>query len=193
MSIPLSSLSARRAEVTRTLLALGVGALSIWLLRSAPAILLAQDASLLAGVVSSTEESNMEGVVVTARRQAAPFTVSVMSNAQGVYSFPRTHLEPGAYDVTIRAAGYDLTRPGRVEVTANTPATLDLKLQETADLASQLSSREWLMSMPGTTEGHTGVSSRQLRLLPYLRTHREITAYGRAVRLRAHAHADVLR
>ena len=94
----------------------------------------------------------MEGVVVTARRQAAPFTVSVMSNAQGVYSFPRTHLEPGAYDVTIRAAGYDLTRPGRVEVTANTPATLDLKLQETADLASQLSSREWLMSMPGTTE-----------------------------------------
>ena len=94
----------------------------------------------------------MEGVVVTARRQGAPFTVSVMSNAGGVYSFPRTHLEPGAYDVTIRAAGYDLTRPGRVEVTPNTPATLDLKLQETADLASQLSSREWLMSMPGTTE-----------------------------------------
>ena len=39
-----------------------------------------------------------------------------------------------------------------MEVTPNTPATLDLELQETADLASQLSSREWLMSMPGTTE-----------------------------------------
>ena len=152
VSILFCSLSARRAPVTTALLTLVVGALSIWLLWSAPAILLAQDASVLTGVVSSTEERNMEGVVITARRQGAPFTVSVVSNAEGVYSFPRTHLEPGAYDVTIRAAGYDLTRPGRVEVTANTPATLDLELQETADLASQLSSREWLMSMPGTTE-----------------------------------------
>ena len=49
----------------------------------------------------------MEGVVVTARRNGATFTVSVVSNAEGVYSFPRTHVEPGAYDLTIRArAGF---------------------------------------------------------------------------------------
>lgn len=35
-------------------------------------------------------------------------------------------------------------------MTAAASATLDLELQETGDLASQLSSREWLMSMPGT-------------------------------------------
>lgn len=94
----------------------------------------------------------MEGVVVTARRTGAPFTVSVVSNADGVYTLPRTHLEPGTYDVTIRAVGYDLASSGRVEVTTHAPAALDLKLQKTADLAFQLSSLEWLMSMPGTTE-----------------------------------------
>jgi streptogramin lyase len=106
----------------------------------------------LSGVVSASEEGRMEGVVVTARRNGATFTVSVVSNAQGVYSFPRTHLEPGAYDLTIRAVGYDLISSGRAEVTANAPAMLDLKLQKTADLGSQLSSHEWLMSMPGTTD-----------------------------------------
>ena len=37
----------------------------------------------------------MEGVVVTARRDGANVDVSVVSDAQGMYSFPRTHLEPG--------------------------------------------------------------------------------------------------
>ena len=87
VSILFRSLSARRAPVTTALLTLVAGALSIWLQWSAPAILLAQDASVLTGVVSSTEERNMEGVVVTARRQGAPFTVSVMSNAQECTAF----------------------------------------------------------------------------------------------------------
>jgi streptogramin lyase len=106
----------------------------------------------LGGLVTSAEEGRMEGVVVTARRTGAPFTVSVVSNAEGVYSLPRTHLEPGTYEVTVRAVGYDLASSGRVEVTAGAPAALDLKLQKTGDLASQLSSLEWLTSMPGTTE-----------------------------------------
>ena len=37
-------------------------------------------------------------------------------------------------------------------MTATETASLDLRLVETADLASQLSSLEWLTSMPGTTE-----------------------------------------
>ena len=104
----------------------------------------------LSGVVRSLAEGWMEGVVVTVRREGAPFTVSVVSDARGRYRFPRTHLEPGTYDVTMRAAGYDLASPGRVAVTATAAATLDLELTETGDLASQLSSREWLMSMPGS-------------------------------------------
>ena len=118
----------------------------------APGMLQAQDAAppALHGIVSSLEEGWMEGVVVTVRRDGAPFTVSVVSDAQGAYRFPRSRLEPGTYSVTIRAAGYDLISPGQVDVTATAPARLDLELGETADLASQLSSREWLMSMPGT-------------------------------------------
>ena len=105
----------------------------------------------LRGVVSSQAEGNMEGVVVNARRGGANFTVSVVSDAQGRYSFPRTHLDVGTYTVTTRAVGYDLNDPGPVEVAASQPASLDLRLQPTTDLASQLSSIEWAMSMPGTT------------------------------------------
>jgi streptogramin lyase len=112
---------------------------------------IAQGAAALSGVVSSQEEGKMEGVVVNARRDGANFTVSVVSDAQGAYSFPRTHLTPGTYALTIRAAGYDLSAPATAEV-ATSVATLDLNLQKTKDLASQLSSLEWTMSMPGPVE-----------------------------------------
>ena len=118
-----------------------------------PGELMAQiESEALGGVASSQQEGNMEGVVVSARRDGANFTVSVVSNAEGRYSFPRSHVEPGTYTVTTRAVGYDLNDPGTVEVTANQATSLDLGLQPTADLASQLSSLEWVMSMTGTTE-----------------------------------------
>ena len=94
----------------------------------------------------------MEGVVVNARRDGANFTVSVVSDAQGKYSFPRTHLEPGKYTLTIRAVGYDLVGPARADVTAGPATAADLKLEKTKDLASELSSLEWAMSIPGTPE-----------------------------------------
>jgi len=94
----------------------------------------------------------MEGVVVNARRDGANFTVSVVSDAQGKYSFPRTHLGPGKYIVTVRAVGYDLIDPGPADVTVGKTASVDLKLQKAKDLAAQLSPLEWAMSIPGTTE-----------------------------------------
>jgi virginiamycin B lyase len=106
----------------------------------------------LQGVVSSLQEGLMEGVVVSARREGANFTVSVVSDAQGKYSFPRTHLEPGKYALTIRAVGYDLTGPEQVEIADGRTTTAALKLGKTKDLASQLSSLEWAMSAPGTPE-----------------------------------------
>jgi streptogramin lyase len=106
----------------------------------------------LSGMVRSHEEGPMEGVVVSARRMGANFTVSVVSDAAGKYGFPRTHLAAGAYTVTIRAVGYDLTDPGLVEVTPGNTANVDLTLVQTRDLGSQLSSLEWAMSMTGTTE-----------------------------------------
>src|SRR5262245_14054176 len=106
----------------------------------------------LSGTVTSREEGKMEGVVVNARRDGANFTVSVVSDAGGRYSFPRTHLEPGRYTLTIRAVGYDLVNPGAVDLAAKEAATRDLSLQKTRDLASQLSSLEWIQSAPGTAE-----------------------------------------
>jgi streptogramin lyase len=106
----------------------------------------------LSGIVASQEEGVMEGVVVSARRAGANFTVSVVSDEAGKYGFPRTHVEPGAYTITTRAAGYDLVSQSVVEVTSARAANLDLTLQKTRDLATQLSSLEWAMSMPGTTE-----------------------------------------
>jgi virginiamycin B lyase len=104
----------------------------------------------LTGVVSSQEEGEMEGVVVTARRSGANFDVSVVSDAQGKYTFPRSHMQPGTYALKMRAVGYDLVDPGPAEVTGGKTATLDLKLQKTKDITRQLTSVEWLMSEPGT-------------------------------------------
>src|SRR5260370_9181155 len=106
----------------------------------------------LTGRVSSQGEGAMEGVLVSAKRTGSKITVTVVSNEQGQYSFPRGRLEPGQYSVRIRAIGYELENPGPVEVDAHTSTTLDLKLRKTQDLSRQLSNGEWLMSMTGTQE-----------------------------------------
>jgi len=94
----------------------------------------------------------MEGVLVSAKRAGSKITVTVVTNEQGQYSFPRGRLEPGQYSVRIRAVGYELENPEPVEVNVQTNTTLDLKLRKTQDLSRQLSNGEWLMSMTGTQE-----------------------------------------
>ena len=112
----------------------------------------AQSAVAVAGTVSSPEEGNMEGVLVTVRRASANFTVSVVSDAQGRYSFPRSHVAPGSYTVTVRAVGYDIADGSGVDVPPSKTASLNIRLRKTSDLGSQLTSLDWLNSMPGTTE-----------------------------------------
>ena len=133
----------------------------------------AQGAAALTGTVTSDAEGQMEGVVVSARRDGATFTVSVVSDAQGQFRFPRTHLVPGTYVLSVRAVGYDLVGPRLVEVTAGAPATRDLTLDTTTDLASQLSSIEWLMSMPGTPD-QKGKLVHQLLSCAYCHTYERI-------------------
>jgi virginiamycin B lyase len=106
----------------------------------------------LTGQVSSFEEGSMEGVLVSARRAGSTFTFTVVSDQQGRYRFTRRRLEPGYYSIRIRAVGYDLVDPGAVQVTSGKTATVDLRLHKTQDLSSQLTSAEWLLSMPGTDE-----------------------------------------
>ncbi|MBM3778706.1 MAG: hypothetical protein FJW23_10795 [Acidimicrobiia bacterium] len=111
----------------------------------------AQGSAGLTGTVSSQREGPMEGVVVSARRDGSNATVSVVTDAGGRYSFPRSHVAAGRYTLTMRAVGYDLVDPGAVSVTDGATATRDLRLEPAKDLPSQLSSLEWIMSMPGTT------------------------------------------
>ena len=92
----------------------------------------------LSGLVSSQAEAKMEGVVVSAKRAGSTVTVSVMSDAQGRYSFPQDRLTPGSYAVSIRATGYELEGPATVAVTSGKAARLDLALRTARDLASQL-------------------------------------------------------
>ena len=109
-------------------------------------------AAALAGQVASTEEGPMEGVIVSAKKDGSTITVSVITNAQGRYSFPAARLEPGRYSLQIRAVGYDLEGPKSADVAAGAPTSADLKLRKTRNLSKQLTNAEWMMSVPGTDD-----------------------------------------
>ena len=114
---------------------------------------LAQEGAVaLAGQVRSAAEGLMEGVVVSAKKAGSTVTVSVISDAQGQYSFPGNRLAPGQYSLSIRAVGYEMDDPGVVEITRNRTVTTNVTLHKVKDLSSQLTNAEWLSSMPGTDD-----------------------------------------
>jgi len=108
-------------------------------------------AAALTGQVTSAEEGAMEGVLVSAKKDSSTITVTVVSDKDGRFAFPAGKISPGHYALRIRATGYELDGPQAADVAAQ-PAAIDLKLRKTSDLAAQLTSTEWLMSMPGTGE-----------------------------------------
>jgi virginiamycin B lyase len=110
----------------------------------------AEGAAALSGVVRSAEEGAMGGVTVTAARDGSTIAVTVITDADGRYSFPAGRLAPGPYTLTIRATGFDLDGKPAATVAADRTATADLTLRKTRKLAAQLTSAEWLASWPGT-------------------------------------------
>jgi streptogramin lyase len=106
----------------------------------------------LAGQVASDAEGAMEGVVVSAKKAGSTVTVSVISDAQGRFSFPADRLPAGKYTIKIRASGYDLATPTTADIADEHTATVDLKLSKTKNLAAQMSNAEWLASLPGTDD-----------------------------------------
>ena len=110
----------------------------------------ASSGDALTGLVTSTEEGPMEGVLVSAKKSASTITVTVVSDRQGRYRFPASRLTPGGYALRIRAAGYDLESPAAATVTSSTTASVDLKLRKARDLAAQLTNADWFASFPGT-------------------------------------------
>jgi len=107
---------------------------------------------VLTGRVTSTEEGPMEGVLVTARKAGSTITLTIVSDAKGVYRFPSDRLAAGRYTIGIRAVGYELDGPVDVEVDPDKTASADIKLRKTINLASQLTDAEWLASVPGTDD-----------------------------------------
>ena len=79
----------------------------------------------------------LEGVVVSARKAGSPVTTSVVSGADGRFSFPAAKLEPGSYALRIRATGYELEGPQSVEVDNGATRAVELKLRKSADLSAQ--------------------------------------------------------
>jgi len=132
-------------------LLIGAGAFSV-ALAAFPVAALAQSRAALTGTVTSAEEGAMEGVLVGAKKTGSTITVTVVSDKAGRYSFPAGRLEPGRYVLTLRAVGYELDGPAAVEVAAQKPAAVDLRLRKTANLAAQLSNGEWMASVPGTDQ-----------------------------------------
>jgi hypothetical protein len=111
----------------------------------------AQPVAALSGRVSSQREPAMEGVLVSAKRDGSNKTVTVVTHADGRYSFPSDRLEPGRYAVSVRAVKYVLADRNRhVEIAAGKSAQLDLELRDAnpLELALQLTDPEWLASWP---------------------------------------------
>jgi virginiamycin B lyase len=104
----------------------------------------------LTGLVGSVDQANMEGVLVSARKSGTSITITVVSDKDGRFTFPASKIKPGEYSLAIRAAGYELDSPTRVDISGESPSAIKLKLRKTADLAAQLNNGEWLTSMPGT-------------------------------------------
>src|SRR5580692_9353468 len=81
----------------------------------------------LTGLVSSANEATMEGVLVSATKADSNITVTVVTGADGRYSFPANRLEPGQYTLAVRAVGYELDQPQAIEVADQKAATKDIK------------------------------------------------------------------
>src|SRR5262249_45483825 len=106
----------------------------------------------LTGRVTSSQEGAIEGVLVSAQRTGSPISVTVVTNEAGRYSFPVDRLTPGNYALRIRAIGYEFAGPAAVDVAAKGTVTADLALRNVDDISSQLTSTEWLISMPGAEQ-----------------------------------------
>src|ERR1700686_2912296 len=115
----------------------------------APAQAQTQTAAALSGQVSSAEEGAMEGVLVSAKKEGSTITTTVVSNDKGQFNFPADRLEPGHYNISIRAAGYDLTGPKSGDIGAGAAAAAAIQLRKAKKVARQLSNAEWLLSAPG--------------------------------------------
>ena len=147
-----------------------------------------QGSAALTGQVTSAEEGAMEGVLVSAKKTGSTITTTVFTDDKGRYQFPAARLAPGHYAIRIHATGYDLEGPDALDIPANDPVTLDLKLRKTKDLAAQLTNAEWLVSFPGTAEQKASIQncSHCHTLEPVVRSHHSAAEFEQVLERMSH-------
>jgi streptogramin lyase len=103
----------------------------------------------LVGRVRSADGKPMEGVAVSARLQkGATSTISVWTDQNGYYYFPS--LDDGQYQIWAQAVGFD--RPVADQKLAKTTTVeQNFTLKPIENYLYQLSSAEWLESLPSET------------------------------------------
>ena len=75
----------------------------------------------------------------------------MVSNAKGEFSFPANKLARRRLCAQrSRPRATTSTGPKSVTLAGGKPASLDVKLVKTKNLAAQLSNLEWILSVPGT-------------------------------------------
>ncbi len=130
------------------LASVGIGALLVQ--AGLPVSAQAQSGPALTGVVSSAEEGNMEGVLVSAKKEGTTVAVTVVSDEKGNFAFPADRLSPGKYNITIRAAGYTLVGPKEATIAAGETAKAEIKVGKVRNIIGTLTNAEWLTSIPGS-------------------------------------------
>src|SRR5882672_9611874 len=100
----------------------GVAALAMYAGSDWSSPLQAQAGVALTGRVTSDEEGPMEGVVVTARKEGSPISISVVTDDKGRYNFPDAKLPDGDYALKIRAIGYEIVGPRGIDVRSGVTA-----------------------------------------------------------------------
>ena len=138
----------------------------------------AQAQATLSGQVTSPQ-GPMEGVLVTAKKAGSTIAYTVVSDAQGRYSFPAGKIDARRiYAAHPRRPGSTSTAPAR---TARSRPTVDAQKthhrrpqaqEDRATSPAQLTNAEWLMSMPGTDDQKAQLL--ELRRLPHPRAHRAL-------------------
>src|SRR5262245_17236778 len=108
-----------------------------WLVRAAVAVCVLNAAALafaqggttsaLAGVVVDTSGAVIPGADVVAKQNATGVTVSAVTNAEGVFSFPA--LNTGTYAVTVSLQGFKTYIANDVVLTSGTGANLRIPLE----------------------------------------------------------------
>ena len=103
----------------------------------------------LSGQVSSAEDGPMEGVVVSAKLDGSTMTITVVTDAQGRYSFPSAKLGAGHVALRTRAFGYDLDGPKSVEIGAGKARCRRSQAAKDEEPQRAAHRRRVLASLPG--------------------------------------------